>query len=269
MDKKLSFIGCGNIASAMIKGIVKSNILPPSSIIASDKNGEKLKIIKNDLNINVTLDNIEAAKQGDIIFLCVEPKMFQNVISQIKDHITEDKIIVSVAAGVSIADLCERFNEGTKIVRIMPNIPITVGEGIIMLCESDKIDEKELNELTEIIASFGKVEIMNEKYINAFTAVASSSPAFVYIMIEAMADAAVAMGLSRKRAYNITAQAVLGAAKMVLETGKHPGELKDMVCSPAGTTIDAIASLEKTGFRHSILQALKVGEEKCSRISKG
>lgn len=269
MTRKIAFIGCGNIASAMIKGIVRSGVLKADHLMASDKNENKLTSIKNELNINTTTDNIEAAQWGDIIFLCVEPKMSKIVIEEIKNTIDQSKIVVSVAAGINLSDLTEWFNNEARIVRIMPNIPILVGEGLTMICETDNVDEQEMAYLKDIITSFGKAEVLNEKYMNAFIALASSSPAFIYIMIEAMADAAVAMGLHRDMSYKIVAQAVYGSAKMVLDTGKHPGELKDMVCSPAGTTIDAIASLEETGFRHSILKALKVGEEKCNRISKG
>jgi pyrroline-5-carboxylate reductase len=194
--------------------------------------------------------------------------MSRRVIEEIKDSLSEKQIVISVAAGVSLADLNTWLNAGTKVVRIMPNIPISVTEGLTMICETDVITKDELEYIIKVLSSFGKVEVMDEKYINAFVALASSSPGIVFVMIQAMADAAVAMGLSRKRSYKIVSQAVLGSAKMVVETGKHPGELKDMVCSPAGTTIDAIASLEESGFRYSIIKALKVGEEKCSRISK-
>lgn len=268
MNHKLAFIGCGNIASAMIRGIVTGKIIEAGKVTASDPSVEKITSMKNELGINVTTDNLEAVANGEIIFLCVEPNMSSKVIAQIKDSIGENQIVISVAAGVSLSDLYGWLNPGTKVVRIMPNLPISVGEGLTMICETDLVTKEELEEIVRLLSSFGKVEIMNEKYMNAFVALASSSPAFVYVMIEAMADAAVAMGLSRKRSYKIVSQAVLGAAKMVVETGKHPGELKDMVCSPAGTTIDAVASLEESGFRYSIIKALKVGEEKCSRISK-
>ncbi len=269
MDKKITFIGCGNIATAMIKGIVRSGKFTADDIMASDKNESRLKAVNNELNINITTDNIAATKWADIVFLCVEPKMSKLVIEEIRDSVDQSKIVVSVAAGINLSDLTEWFNNDARIVRIMPNIPILVGEGLTMICETDSVSAQEMDYLKGIITSFGKAEVLSEKYMNAFIALASSSPAFIYIMIEAMADAAVAMGLHRDLSYKIVAQAVYGAAKMVLETGKHPGELKDMVCSPAGTTIDAIASLEETGFRHSILKALKVGEEKCNRISKG
>ncbi len=268
MDRKIAFIGCGNIASAMIKGIIHKDSKKAPLIMASDKDETRLKAITDKVNIHTTTDNTEAALWGDIIFLCVEPKLSALVSEQIKDQMSKDAVIVSVAAGVSVKELSAHFNQGTKIVRIMPNIPITVGEGMSMICETDLLSEYEMDEILSIASSFGKTVIMNEQYINAFTACASSSPAMIFVLIEAMADAAVSMGMHRKDAYQIVSQAVLGGAKMVLDSQLQPGVLKDRVCSPGGATIDMIASLEETGFRHSIIEALKKAEQKCDRINK-
>ena len=268
MDRKIAFIGCGNIASAMIKGIIQQDSKKAPLIMASDKNQTRLKSIADKTNIHTTTDNTEAASWGDIIFLCVEPKLSAVVSEQIKDKIQKSAVIVSVAAGVSVQELSTHFNQNAKIVRIMPNIPITVGEGMSMICKTDLLSENEMDEIVSIAASFGKTAVMDEEYINAFTACASSSPAMIFVLIEAMADAAVSMGIHRKDAYQIVSQAVLGGAKMVQESQLQPGVLKDKVCSPGGATIDMIASLEETGFRHSIIEALKKAEQKCDSINQ-
>lgn len=268
MNKTIAFIGTGNIGSAMIRGLLHANILPPQKIIASNRTKEKLQTLHNQTHITMAKDNIEAVRKADYIFLCVEPKMFKTVAREIGDAVTQDKLIISVAASVSMQELHELFSPHRRILRIMPNTPILVGEGLTMVCKNDAVWQEDLENVKTLLRAFSDVEVLDEKYINAFTALAASSPAFIYILIEAMADAAVSMGLSRERSYRIVAKAVLGSAKMVLETGKHPGELKDMVTSPAGTTIEALASLEKTGFRSSIIEALKVGEAKCSQIEK-
>lgn len=176
--------------------------------------------------------------------------------------------MITIAAGITLEKLKNMFGKDIKTVRTMPNTPAMAGEGMTAVIPNEFITENELKEVMEILNSFEKAEIIEEKLIDAVIAVSGSSPAYVYMMIEAMGDAAVAGGMTRDKAYKFAAQAVLGSAKMVLETGIHPGELKDMVCSPGGTTIEAVAALEENGFRNAIIKAMKICEEKSKEMSK-
>lgn len=174
---------------------------------------------------------------------------------------TEDKIIITIAPGKTLSWLSEQFGKAVKIVRTMPNTPAMVGEGMTAACPNEHMTQEGIARVKEILESFSKVELVPEKLMDVVTAVSGSSPAYVYMFIEAMADAAVSGGMPRAQAYQFAAQAVLGSAKMVIDTGKHPGELKDMVCSPAGTTIGAVRTLEEKGFRSAVIEAMKVCEE--------
>lgn len=264
MNKNVGFIGCGNMASSMIKGIVNSNLISSNCIIASNPSSGKLDNIKRETNILVTNDNLKTANFSDILFLSVKPNKYEKVIDEIKDSIKDNAIIVSIAAGISINKIEEYFKKRIKIVRAMPNTPALVGEGMSVLTPNDLVSHDELAEIVDLFTCFGKVEVMDESYMDTVTALTGSSPAFVYMFIEALADGAVLMGLPRDKAYKMAAQAVYGSAKMVLETGKHPGELKDQVCSPGGTTIEAVYSLEQCGFRGSVIEAI----ERCTNKAK-
>lgn len=261
---RLGFIGCGNMAGAIIAGIIKKGLVSPDEIYGSNSTPEHANATHERLGIQTTTDNTLVAGESDIVFLCVKPQQYEAVIDQIKDHLHEHQILVSIAPGKTLAWLEEQFGKKVKIVRTMPNTPALVGEGMTAACPNDAVTEEEKNYALELLSSFGKVEIVPEHLIDAVVAVSGSSPAYIFMIIEAMADGAVAEGMPRLQAYQFAAQAVLGSAKMVLETGKHPGELKDMVCSPAGTTIEAVRVLEKFGLRSAVIEAEKV----CADMSR-
>jgi len=268
MNKKIGFIGCGNMAQAMIGGITSNGLVPPESIMASDLNEKGLESAKEKYNIKVTRDNLEIAKWAEILFLSVKPNFYPAVIEEIKESVKNDIIIITIAAGKSIIGTENAFGRKIKVVRAMPNTPALVGEGMAALSPSNALSQEEKEEVAEIFRSFGKAEFVAEKLMDAVTAVSGSSPAYVYLFIEALADAAVAEGMPRPMAYTFAAQSVLGSAKMVLDTSMHPGELKDMVCSPGGTTIDAVAVLEEKGLRHAVISAAKKCAEKSKEMSK-
>ncbi len=269
MSKILGFIGCGNMGQAIIGGIIKDKIFSPESMIASALSEKSLKIVSEKYGIHTTTDNNKVARNSDILILSVKPNLYPVVIKEIKDNIKEDVIIVSIAAGVSIENLEKMFEEKIKIVRVMPNTPALVGEGMSALCPNPMVNKEEFEEVLSIFKGFGKVEVIDERLIDAVIAVSGSSPAYIYMIIEAMADGAVLEGMPRDQAYRMAAQAVLGSAKMVLETGMHPGALKDMVCSPGGTTIEAVAVLEEKGLRDSIISAMRTCAEKSRDMTKG
>lgn len=263
---KLGFIGCGNMANAMLGGIIKNNIIASSDIISSDLNQTSLEIAKNTLGIQVTTDNKRVVLQSDIIVLSVKPQYYGSVINEIKDLIKDNQIIITIAPGQTLDGLKMAFGRELKIVRTMPNTPALVGEGITAMCYNENVNEDEVELVASILEGFGKVEIVTENLMDAVVGVSGSSPAYVFMFIEALADGAVAAGMPRNKAYTFAAQAVLGSAKMVLETGKHPGDLKDMVCSPGGTTIEAVRVLEKEGFRSSVMEAVKACIDKARSL---
>ncbi len=264
MSKKIGFIGCGNMGSSMVGGLIKSGFLKADDIVVSTKTEESAKKLNDKFNVMTTLDSKVVAKEAEIIVLAVKPFMYKTIIGEIKSELTMDKLIISIAAGISIANMEEWISDKAKIIRTMPNTPALVGQAISGICPNNNVSKDELDYCIKIFESFGEYVQLDEKDFHAFTALCGSSPAYVFMFIEAMADAAVKLGIPRAKAYKMASQSVLGSAKMVLETGRHPGELKDMVCSPAGTTIDAVVELEKLGFRNSVIQAI----DKCAEKSK-
>lgn len=268
MNKKIGFIGCGNMAQAIIGGIIKSGIVSKDNIIASRNNAEKLQAIKESLGINITQDNKEVAMEADVLFLAVKPHIYALVIEEIKDYIKNDAVIVTIAAGITISFMEKAFDKSVKIVRTMPNTPAMVGEGMSALCCNKEVSKDELSMVVTLFEAFGKAEVIEERLMDSVPAVSGSSPAYVYMFIEALADGAVRDGIPREKAYKMAAQAVLGAAKMVLETGIHPGALKDNVCSPGGTTIEAVFALERNNFRGTVIEAMKACTDKTREMSR-
>lgn len=257
---KIGFIGLGNMATAMMGGIIKNNIVDASDIIGTDRTEANVQKAYDNLLINCVKDNATCAKMVDILVLSVKPQVYPVVINEIKDSIKENCIIVSIAPGKTIEWLEKQFNGDAdikrKIVRCMPNTPALVLEGCTGVCKNKNVTDEEFDKVLKILRGFGKAYEVSENQMDAVVAVSGSSPAYVFMMIEAMADAAVLEGIPRDKSYEFAAQAVLGSAKMVLETGKHPAALKDMVCSPAGTTIEAVKVLEEKGFRSALIDAM-------------
>ena len=261
---KLGFIGTGNMATATMGGIIENHIASPEEIIGADPFAPGRERVKEKYGIRVTADNNEVVKNAEVVILSVKPQFYADVIAGIRDDVTDSHLIITIAPGKTLSWLADQFQKPVKIVRTMPNTPAMVGEGMTGACKNAYVTDEDMEKALSILNGFGKAELIPEHMMDAVVAVSGSSPAYVFVMIEAMADAAVSGGIPRSQAYKFAAQAVLGSAKMVLETGKHPGELKDMVCSPAGTTIEAVRVLEEKGFRSAIIEAMK----KCEEISK-
>ncbi|MDO4313939.1 MAG: pyrroline-5-carboxylate reductase [Eubacteriales bacterium] len=259
---KLGFIGTGNMASAIMGGIIGKGVIPAEEIIGADMFAPGRERVKEKFGIQVTDDNKEVVEKAEVVILSVKPQFYGDVISEIRDLVRPEQLVITIAPGKTLAWLAEQFGKDVKIIRCMPNTPAMVGEGMTAACPNEHVTAEEIGYARTLLESFGRMQIVTEHLMDTVTAVSGSSPAYVFIMIEAMADAAVLGGMPRPQAYQFAAQAVLGSAKMVLETGKHPGELKDMVCSPAGTTIEAVRTLEEKGFRSAIIEAVKVCEEK-------
>ena len=258
---KLGFIGTGNMASAIMGGIIEKQIIPAEEIIGADLFAPGREKARTQFGIHVTDSNKEVVEKAEVIVLSVKPQFYEDVINEIKGDIKDDQIIITIAPGKTLAWLEEKFGRPVKIVRTMPNTPAMVGEGMTAACPNEHMDDKGMEYVKTLLQSFSQVEVVPERLMDAVVSVSGSSPAYVFVLIEAMADAAVSGGMPRQQAYKFAAQAVRGSAMMVLETGKHPGELKDMVCSPAGTTIEAVRVLEERGFRSAVIEAMKVCED--------
>jgi len=266
MSYKVGFIGVGNMGSALLRRIVKNDINHEFDLSAFDTNTSLLNTITNELNIKEEINSKNLVKNCDIIFLAIKPQYCEAVLKNIRSELTPDKILVSIVVGLSTYYMKSILGNKARIVRTMPNTPALVGEGMTLVSWDESIDNVEKNAIIQLLSWSGKVEAMDESLMSEVTALTGSSPAYVFMLIEAMTDGAVKWGINRNQAYRLAAQAVLGSAKMVLETGQHPGELKDMVCSPGGTTIEAVAALEREGLRNAIIAAMDECTKKAREI---
>lgn len=254
---KIGFIGLGNMASALIGGMLAQQKIRPEDILGSSKTEATAARIKKTLRIDARVDNLRVARESDILFLATKPVMFPTVIAQIRDEVREGTLVVSIAIGVDLNYLKKTFDRpDLKFVRCMSNAPALVLEGCTGICVGEEVSDNELAGIVELMESLGRVSVVPERLMNVVVGVSGSSPAYVFMFMEALADAAVAGGMPRQQAYEFAAQSVLGSAKLMLETGLHPGVLKDMVCPPGGATMQAVKVLEEKGFRGAVMDAV-------------
>ena len=262
--KKIACIGTGAMGGAIMRAVC--NKFDPNNITVSNRTLEKGKSFANDTGCRFADNNKDCIKDAKYIFIAVKPAFLSDLFVEIKNDIPSDAVVISMAAGVKIEKL-ESFTKA-RYVRIMPNVPAQIAKGMTALSCKDNITSEELSDITEILETAGKVEQVPEKLMDCVTGVSGSGPAFVFMFIEAMADAAVRCGMPRKQAYTYAAQTVMGSAALVLETGKHPGELKDSVTSPAGTTIEGVAALESNGMRNAVIEAVTASYNKSVSLGK-
>ena len=262
---KFGFIGMGNMGYAMLKGLL--SVYTPSDIIFTCPDLEKCKRISQETGVRYAESNAECANNAQYVVLAVKPQVYNVVLKNINNVIREDSVVISIAPGISIDNIKSQLGINARVVRAMPNTPALVGEGMTGVAydkENFSFEEREV--IDSFFNSFGKVVYVSENQMNAIVCASGSSPAYVYMFIEALADSAVKYGIKREDAYKLVAQTVLGSAKMVLETGEHPGVLKDKVCSPGGTTIAAVAALEASGFRSSLIEAVSAVCDRCRNM---
>lgn len=264
MDKTIGFIGFGNMGEALAGGILESGLFDSQKILISTRTGKLADKIK--YNFPLAKNNKDLAARSDYIVLAIKPKDYASVLKEISGSIKKGAILVSIGAGISSQFLKESLPPASKYVKTMPNTPAMIRQGMTAISPNQSLEEEDLQQLVRIFSSVGRTEIIDESLMDAFTAIAGSSPAYVYMAIEALADGGVMEGLPRQEAYTMAAQALLGSAQMVLESGIHPGQLKDNVCSPGGTTIEAVASLEENGFRSALIKAVEVAAEKSKKM---
>lgn len=267
MKYKIGFIGSGNMASAIIKGILNSSLISSNEIIASASTQLTRDNISHLFGIETTADNTYIAENCEYVVLSVKPHIITPVLLEIKDFLNLNQTIISIAAGISLSYIQDYIPTGVKLFRAMPNTPAQVNAGMTTVYTDVSSDNSSYKFVKEMFESIGLCEFLDERLIHAAIAIHGSSPAYAYIMLEAMADAGVALGLPRQAAYTMAAQSILGAAQTLLATNLHPGVLKDQVTSPGGTTIEAVAALEKNGFRSSIIEAMTACANKSMKMT--
>lgn len=263
---KFGFVGMGNMGYAILKGLLAE--YQPEKLTFYEKNEERAEDVSAKTGVVAAADIRSCAEQAEYVILAVKPQQFDAVLASIKEGISSGQTLISIAPGITIENLKEKLGKDCRIVRAMPNTPALVGEGMTGVCyEANRFSDEETDTIRAFFESFGHMELVEEKLMNAVVCASGSSPAYVYLFMEALADSVVQYGIPRGMAYELVAQTVLGSAKMLLETGEHPGRLKDQVCSPGGTTIAGVAALEEHGFRNAVIKATNACYEKCSKIS--
>ena len=268
LNKKLAVIGAGKIGAAIVRGAVKADLVSKDQILASDVSEALRQAAERELGIKTTSDNKAACAFADIVVLAVKPQILDGVVDEIANTIGNAKLVVSVAAGVPIARIEEGLNSGARVVRVMPNIPCVVGAGASCYAGGTHASPADLDDVAAILKSFGSASIVEEKYLDAVTGLSGSGPAYVFMFIEALADGGVQAGLSREVALQLARQTVYGAALLAIESGKHPGELKDEVASPGGTTIAGIYALEEKAFRGTVMDAVVQATRRSEELGK-
>ena len=271
-NKKLGFIGAGNMAEALVKGLVTGASTEAKNILVSDPILERLEYMHKEYRIKTTLNNRELVQESDILILAVKPQVTTNVLEHFSDLVDEKKLVVSVVAGLSINSIENTLDaEGKKkisVVRTMPNTPALVQEGVTAICGSDRVAEIDMKIVHRIFEAIGQTVDIDEIHIDAVTGLSGSGPAYILMIIEALSDAGVKVGLSREVSNILTFQTVLGAAKLARDSGKHPGELKDMVTSPGGATISGLHKLEEGGLRTALMNAVESATQRSKELGK-
>lgn len=258
----IGFIGAGNMGYAMLKGALSS--ISPENVGVTDRSFDKAESIAQETGVRHFESNADCVKNCKYVVFSIKPQVYENVVDEIRKFVDDSKIIISLAPNVSIEMLNGMFGKNVRVVRLMPNTPALVGEGMTGYCYDDALfNEEEKTFLADLFNSFGKAVKVSEKIMSAVVCASGSSPAYVFMFIEALADSVVKYGMSRDDAYTFVAQTVLGSAKIVLESGEHPGVLKDRVCSPGGTTIRAVEKLEECGLRNALFKATEACYNKC------
>ncbi|MDJ0780383.1 MAG: pyrroline-5-carboxylate reductase [Desulfosarcinaceae bacterium] len=257
-SKKIGFIGSGNMGEALINGLIVSGSSAPENIICSDIREDQLERLKATYGIQTTTDNVAVVQRADIIIYAIKPQIMAQVLLETADHLSMDKLIISIAAGVPMVAIENCLNKDLRLIRVMPNVAVAVNEGAAAIAAGQHANPDDIQLAMDIFNSVGKCVFLKEnELLDAVTGLSGSGPAYIFMIVEALADAGVKVGLSRQDAQFLASQTVLGAAKLLLETGTHPGQLKDSVTSPGGTAIAGLHTLEKGGLRTTMINAVE------------
>lgn len=267
LGKKLGFIGTGNMAEALVRGLLRTGAANPEDVWASARRAVRLEQLHKDHGIHVG-DNLTVARESDIVILAVKPQIMDKVLREIGPAIGHDKLVISIAAGVPIEAIERRLHPPSRIIRTMPNTPALVGAGATALAAGEHATADDLAVAERIFQSVGTTVVLDEVLLDAVTGLSGSGPAYVFLIIEALSDAGVKVGLSRYNAQALAAQTVLGAAKMLIDTGEHPGLLKDKVTSPGGTAIAGLHTLEAGGLRTTLMNAVEAATRRSKELGE-
>ncbi len=267
--RKVGFVGAGNMAEALIKGLTAANLVPAKAIYASDVRPERLEALEQQYGISPAAGNARLVEQVDVVVLAVKPQIISTVLREIAPVMTPRKLMISIAAGVSTARIRADLQTDARLIRVMPNTPALVLEGVTAIARSEGLEAGDLDMAGEIFRAVGRVVTLDEGMMDAVTGLSGSGPAYVAIAVEALADGGVRMGLDRATAMMLATQTVLGTARLLLETGLHPGAVKDMVSSPGGTTIAGIAALEEGGIRNTFIKAVERATLRSRELGRG
>ena len=265
----IGFIGAGNMAEALIRGLVRGGHVPASRVVASLPRRERLDELKTTYGIDVTTDNRELAKRCGLVVLSVKPQIMDKVLREIGDVIESGTLVVSIAAGVDTETIEEALAEGVRVVRAMPNTPALVGAGATAISPGKHASEADLAAAKALFDAVGITVQLDESHLDAVTGLSGSGPAYIFLILEALADAGVKVGLSRRNAQRLAAQTVMGSAKLLLDTDEHPGRLKDMVTSPGGTAIAGLHTLEEGGLRTTLINAVETATKRARELGRG
>jgi pyrroline-5-carboxylate reductase len=268
LGKKIAFLGSGNMAEALVKGLLAAGTATADEIVCAEPRAERREELRRRHGVAVTASNLEAVGQAHILVLSVKPQVMDALLVEIAPAVDPSKLVVSIAAGVPIAAIARRLGAGVRIVRTMPNAPALVGEGATALARGSHATDADLGQAVALFEAVGTAVVVEEHLLDAVTGLSGSGPAFVFLAIEALADGGVKAGLPRHVALVLAAQTIVGAGRLVLETGDHPGKLKDQVTSPGGTTIAGVHALETAGFRAALIAAVEAATRRSRELGE-
>lgn len=269
VNKRIGLLGAGQMATALAQGWTRAGLVAPQQLLASDPVSEARGRFAQATGGRTTVENRQVVTESEILVLAMKPQQMAAVLAEIRPQVTAEKLIVSIAAGIRMAAISKTLGDGVRLIRVMPNTPCLVGQGAFGYCLGEAATDEDGRLVEELLRAVGVVYRVDEKLMDAVTGLSGSGPAFVYVIIEAMADAGVKMGLTRQVALALAAQTVRGAAEMVLASGEHPAVLKDRVASPAGTTIAGLAALEAGGLRAAIISAVESATRRSAELGAG
>jgi pyrroline-5-carboxylate reductase len=268
LGKTIAFLGAGNMAEAFIKGLLRAGVAVPSEILCTDRRADRLQELGRLYGVRTSGDNRAAAAEADILVLSVKPQVMNKLLDEVAPAIDEKKLVISIAAGVPLAAIERKVGHGIRMVRSMPNTPALVGAGATAIAAGDHATEADMAQAKALFDAVGKTVVVDEPLLDAVTGLSGSGPAYVFLVIEALSDAGVKVGLDRRTAQDLAAQTVLGSAKLLIETGEHPGKLKDQVTSPGGTAIAGLHTLEAGGLRTTLMNAVEAATKRSHELGK-
>lgn len=254
--RKLALIGAGKLGEALLSGILNSQFLPQSRVFATTAHKPRVKFIREKYGVHGGTDNVEAVTGADLVLICLKPQQIRSFLHEVKGHLRNDVLLISAAASVTTGLIEREVGRSVRVVRAMPNTPCLMRQGMTSICRGLHAREEDLKLADSIFKSMGRTAIVDEKHMDAITGLSASGPAYVYMIIESLAEAGVKLGLPRELATELSSQTLLGSSAMVLETKEHPAKLKDIVTTPAGCTIDGLMELEEGGLRVTLIKAV-------------